>query len=140
MNIHKELIEEYAKDWMETDKPWNKWECKGQHHSQWNPLTTHPQWDASTQYRRREPKIIQIGSMEVPEPVREGLRLDECYYLPSLFANNPYEIHWWRNTPQCKRLLANGLLHRTKENAIAHAKALLQFTQEGDTKWIRRIP
>ena len=52
---HAELMMMYAQDAMETDTPWERWEyapevCQGK----WFPITWHPGWAQSNEYRRRE--------------------------------------------------------------------------------------
>jgi len=128
INPHAALMLEYAKDWAETDRPWERWQL--QHSTgEWHTFTKylgHPRWDKHTQYRRK-PKVITINGHEVPEPYRGALLDDVTYYVahidsPCLFTE----------TAACTQFAedchARGLMHTTKEAAIAHAKALLSFT------------
>jgi hypothetical protein len=77
------------------------------------------------------PRLITINGFEVPEPVREPLKMGERYWVASV-------------TPDCSLCLActwtcdgfdrlwlrRGLIHLTPEAAKKHAKALLSFTRE----------
>lgn len=128
INPHAALMLEYAKDWAETDRPWERWQLQ-QSTGAWYTFTKyqgHPRWDKHTQYRRK-PKVITINGHEVPEPYRGALLDDVDYYVPSL--DNKYG---WLYAPgdasSSEDAKAKGLMHTTKEAAIAHAKALLSFT------------
>lgn len=56
---HAELMLEYAKDAMETDKPWERWEFNN---GAWNCLFKHPSWAEEIEYRRKpkpyEPTLL----------------------------------------------------------------------------------
>lgn len=63
---HAELMLEYAKDAMETDKPWERWEFKISENVGWQSFTEHcttgPSWDTNYEYRRKpkpyEPTLL----------------------------------------------------------------------------------
>lgn len=76
-HIHAAVMAEYAKDALETDKPWERWEfsCDDQ---EYVSLDTHPSWLKYTKYRRK-PKVILINGYEVPEPCRTPLKYGEAY-------------------------------------------------------------
>ena len=53
MNIHADAMIEYAKDWAETDEPWERWEYRFLGTNTWGILATHPSWAANLEYRRK---------------------------------------------------------------------------------------
>jgi hypothetical protein len=50
---HAELMAEYAKDAMETDKPWERWEQRHECNGFWSQATNHPLWEDTFFYRRK---------------------------------------------------------------------------------------
>lgn len=52
-NIHADLILEYAKDWQETNKPWERWEFMSTATNDWEDIDCHPVWGPTTNYRRK---------------------------------------------------------------------------------------
>ena len=89
--------------WVESQ---NDWECFGR----------------SREYRIK-PKTIKVNGFDVPEPIKGSL--PSIYYMPCLSSVDLYSwadniagtvdnIRWQR-----------GICHKTKEAAIAHARALL---------------
>ena len=76
-----------------------------------------------------KPKTININGHEVPEPMRVKLERDEKYFTPSLTDNNYYVKLGWDDVEWDNKALERGLVHTTKEGAIAHTKALLSLTE-----------
>lgn len=75
---------------------------------------------------RVKPKTLVINGHEVPEPVREPLNEGDVYYrvdVPSITCLT------WGNDSYDTEMLRRGLIHLTKEAAIAHTSALLSFTE-----------
>jgi hypothetical protein len=70
-------------------------------------------------------KTIGINGYEVPEPVREPLKRHEPYFTLNLFVTK----NVWSDDVADRRYLRKGLIHRTEEAAMLHAKALLNFTE-----------
>jgi hypothetical protein len=62
---HAELMAEYAKDAMETDEPWERWEHMGINTDIWRQCLDHPSWMPRKQYRRKpeppKPREWEIG-------------------------------------------------------------------------------
>ena len=117
----------YAQDAAETDKPWERWEFKGRDNG-FNGCLKHPEWHEHYEYRRK-PKTITVNGIEVPEPIREAPKMDEKFFfvdlsLPTLTAHHP-----WKDDAYDRAWLKKGLIHSTKEAALAHAKALLAPSQ-----------
>lgn len=50
-HIHAELMMEYAKDAMETDTPWKRWEFRNMK-GEWVSLMQHPAWQPGVEYRK----------------------------------------------------------------------------------------
>ena len=56
---HAALMAEYAKDAAETDKPWERWEYRGES-DKWQPLAyNNPSWNPSLEYRRK-PQPLEL--------------------------------------------------------------------------------
>lgn len=71
---------------------------------------------------------ININGFDVPEPIRSREDMDSAiYFIPLLHGNLNAKL-------QCtyiddgEKAIKLGIAHKTKEAAIAHAKALLSFT------------
>lgn len=127
-HIHAELMAQYAKDARETDAPWKRWEFKNKHESLWRNLSTNPGWHKDDEYRRK-PRTITINGREVPEPMREAPERGSVYYVVEVATGKMTRSDTWRGDDYDKRWLSRGLCHSTKEAAIAHAEALLSFTE-----------
>ena len=84
-------------------------------------------FDDST-HCRLKPSVITINGYEVPEPCREPLGEYERYWYPSC-GFSPVKISMWEGGIYDHTLLSQGLIHKTKEAAEAHADALLSFTK-----------
>jgi hypothetical protein len=130
-HIHAELMTEYAQDAMETDKPWERWECLDM--SRWVTLDYNPRWTSETQYRRKT-QTININGHEVPEPYRGEMQIGQPYYTPDLYncGTDYYDVYHdrqWENGIYDNVAMKNGLLHLTEDAAIKHAEALLSFTE-----------
>jgi len=119
---HAEVMMEYAKDAATMAEPWENWEF---HHPVlgWRNLGGNPDWDIDHEYRRKKSKVT-INGIEcvagVKEPVFDGL-----YYVASLTRSEYYLT--LRYTGAHKSYAERGLVHRTKEDAIAMSKAMLNF-------------
>lgn len=74
---------------------------------------------------RVKPKTILVNGFEVPEPMREAPNDGVKYFFPNLSYNGYFWSHEWENDGVDVRMLSRGLIHLTKEAAIAHAKAML---------------
>lgn len=122
---HAALMAEYAKDAAETDTPWERWEfSRGD--EEWLRPIKHPEWLAAFQYRRKPepPKTITVNGFEVPAPVAGPPAESELVWLavpsnPDFASRVRYVSEWDFNK------FERGLLHTTREAAVAHAKAML---------------
>ena len=125
-HIYAAAMAEYAKDALETDKPWERWEfshMRGEYHS----LHGHPEWVEDNEYRRK-PKVILINGHEVPEPCREPLKEGEEYWVLSL-VRGATSAHW-QDDGIDNRYLENGFVHLTRDAAEKHFNALKSFTAQ----------
>ena len=125
---HAESMLLYAQDAMETDKPWERWECSDDLVT-WSPLTTHPSWVDWLKYRRK-PRTIMINGIEVPEPVREKLNDGQRHWIVDITQDELVQLQHWVDDHLDARFLERGLIHLTEENARKHAEALLSFTRK----------
>lgn len=72
-------------------------------------------------------KMITIGDVSFPKPLTDKPSINTKYYYPSSYFHL-FDNGFWNNTElDCHRLKL-GMLHLTKENAIAHAKALIKLS------------
>ena len=125
-HIHAAAMAEYAKDALETDKPWERWEfchMRGEYQS----LHGHPEWVEDNEYRRK-PKVILINGYEVPEPQRVPLKDGEIYWTFT-FHGSVFNLHWFGDIDDYN-FLKNGVIHLTKEAAEKHFNALKSFTAQ----------
>lgn len=125
---HAESMLLYAQDATETDKPWERWECKDAVEG-WYSLTDHPVWGLYISYRRK-PQTILVNGIEVPEPVKQELLEHQTYYVVDITFPNLIQQQYWINDHLDVRFLERGLIHLTEENARKHAEALLSFTRK----------
>ena len=132
-HIHADLMLEYAKDALETDKPWLLWQYYILYTQGWcNCEGGHPSLDVLTKYRRK-PKTISINGHEVPEPLRTAPATLSLYYQPVLGRKELYLGPLvWDGGPYDQQQLERGILHTTKEGAIEHALALISQTRRNN--------
>ncbi len=126
---HWKEMAEYAKDAMETDRPWDRWEHNPPDFLHWHSCIDHPSWSEHSKYRRK-PRTININGFEVPEPVRVDLEDEQDYFLPDLSATLRTAQSRWGGDEMDAGWLKRGLIHLTREAAEAHARALLSFTSQ----------
>lgn len=127
---HADLMLQYAKDAMETDKPWERWEVRMAANVQPNAvferLSYHPGWHTSNEYRRK-PQTIKIGKWEFPKPIEQSLGYTDVYYYVNFNIKTaeftPFSDTWTNNGVDNDRLAGN-LCHLSKEAAQAHADVL----------------
>ena len=127
-HIHAELMAQYAEDARETETPWERWEITTADSRPWKTMREHPMWYPDNKYRRK-PRTITINGREVPEPMRDVPEFGQECYIVAMENQPPFEWVTWDNGEFDRRWLSRGLVHSTKEAAIAHAEALLSFTE-----------
>lgn len=127
---HAHLMALYAQDAAETDKPWLRWEYRLNDFQPWVPLGHNPNWSPSCDYRRKS-KTIKVNGFDVPEPLKE---ITDGATVWLAFCHHEEFADWYAYTPRSNWLhycLKRGLIHATKEAAVAHAKAMLGIDPEG---------
>lgn len=124
---HAESMKLYAQDAMETDRPWERWECSDNQEN-WVDFITHPVWLHDLYYRRK-PSTILINGIEVPKPVRVLDFRQDYFYVDTSVLDGVTETFWSGDDYDYQRAAA-GLIHLTEKNARKHAEALLSFTQK----------
>jgi hypothetical protein len=128
---HAKLAQEYWKE-AETDaEAWKNWEYQSQVTGEWRQCNSMPLFCSHYQYRRK-PRTIIINGHEVPEPLRVKPEIGSVYYVACVSSGSESWVcvKWFHDEIDNTRFDA-GMCHATKEAAIAHAKALLSFTQGG---------
>ena len=129
-HIHAAAMAEYAKDALETDMPWERWEISmTESGDEYRNLLGHPDWAVTRKYRRK-PKTILINGHEVPEPHRTPLKDGEVYWTLSLVRGTTSAQ--WQDDGIDNHYLKNGFIHLTKEAAEKHFNALKSFTAKDD--------
>lgn len=64
-HIHAALMAEYAKDALETETPWERWEYRGSEHALWEDLGGSPGWSRDCEYRRKPIALCQVEGRDV---------------------------------------------------------------------------
>ena len=125
-HVHAELMAEYAKDAAKSKEPWKDWEMTDSFDTtSWISCTGHPGWISVLNYRRK-PKTVTINGIVVSKGLTEA-NYDTLVYIPALHLHEKYIAIRFEDT--CQRSLERGLVHATKEDAIAMAAALLACIQ-----------
>ena len=124
-HIHAQAMMEYAKDAMETSKPWERWEFS-QNGRYFMSMGSHPTWYDEIKYRRKQ-KVILINGYEVPEPQRVPLKDGEEYW--TLTLSRVIRLRWF-NDEDDRDFLKRGIVHLTKEAAEKHREAITSFTMK----------
>ena len=80
---------------------------------------------------RLKPQLV-IGDQSVPLPEREVPAKGTTYFTPSLYAQTYFTEYCWAVETLDLRWLERGLVHLTKEAAIAHGEALVALSKKKD--------
>ena len=121
---------EYAKDWAETDTPWERWEYRRLGDKEWVTLEGHPIWFAHGEYRRK-PRTININGYEVPEPLRAFPDNHDDVYMVGVIHRTAVRVPpHFRGARPHRLALEAGLVHSTRAAAELHAQALRSFTKQ----------
>lgn len=73
-------------------------------------------------------EMITVGDVSFPKPESTAPEVGTKYYIPYLDSGEPYIYFIWHGIDLDLRMLKSGVVHLTKENAIAHAKALIKLS------------
>ena len=129
-HIHAAAMAEYAKDALETDMPWERWEFSlAESGDEYRNLLGHPEWAVTRKYRRK-PKVILINGYEVPEPCREPLRSGQKFWIVNPFKGPQWFT--WDGSKEDFHALKNGFVLLTEEAAEKHFNALTSFTAKSE--------
>ena len=92
----------------------------------WRHHADDPDWTQADDWRIR-PRTIRIGEIDVQEPVRSvtSMTYGGKYWTFSILEDDFVTDFIWENDKSDLSMLKAGLVHLTKEAAIAHAKALI---------------
>ena len=123
---HAELMLQYAQDAAETDKPWERWEWKGE--GGWYPLSSEFAFSIHYEYRRK-PKTLTY-TVTIPEPLREEPEAGTDFFLAVPHSERLHYTFRWEGAEVTRLWLKSGLCFATKEDAIAAAKAMLPIKGE----------
>ena len=131
---HAELMMEYAKIAQTTDEPWTHFELRQNDSCVWEAIHLPVCFYSHMEYRLKPepPKTIRIGEYDVPEPVREPLEKDTEYWIAHFSLEELANRFKWYSDKFDNRVLKNGLIHLTKEDAVIHAKALMSLTKAAE--------
>lgn len=123
-HVHAELMAEYAKDAAKSTEPWKGWEITDSFEpTSWVSCVCNPGWNLGSNYRRK-PKTVTINGIVVNKGLTKA-NYDTLVYIPALHLHEKYIAIRFEDTYQ--RSLERGLVHATKEDAIAMADAMLAF-------------
>ena len=114
----------------EKGSDYTKWEFRHEDAISWFDCTCEPIWNATIKYRLKPIETILVNGVEVVRGETKSPELGTKYYTPSVTSLNFYKYYIWDNSCFDNRVLGHGLVHLTKENAIAHAKAMLGIKDE----------
>lgn len=83
--------------------------------------------DGDHQFRLAQ-EIIRIGDVSFPKPYQGEMEYGTVYYYPMLGYKAMYKDTAWTGDEYDELVMSRGMLHLSKENAIAHAKALIRLS------------
>lgn len=104
--------------------------------SEWEPLmnaniTTHTlglflkdQWDGGYEFRLK-PRTVTVNGREIAAGAKKPPRSKTTCYLPQLYLDGLVSSFTWSGSISNISAMKKGLVHLDRENAIAHAKAML---------------
>ncbi len=78
--------------------------------------------------------IKTVNGFEIAAPESKPLEEDTTYFLPELQLQNLFMENDWCDSSFDNLMLKRGLVHLTKENAIAHAKAMIGIDPNEEEK------
>ena len=81
----------------------------------------------SVQFRLAQ-ETITVGDVSFPKPYQGQMEQHQIYYYAIMDFTSLFDSKVWENDTADLSLMKKGLVHLTKENAIAHAKALIKLS------------
>lgn len=85
-------------------------------------------WYFDKQFRIK-PKQININGNLINAPIKDKLKSGDDYWFVNILTYAKVYESVWENDSIDNSRLDRGLIHLTKEDALAHANALLSFTE-----------
>lgn len=79
---------------------------------------------------RIKPRTIRIGTFDVPAPCDGSLGVGEKYWCVDLTCPDGFRKSVWGGCGTDHFRRVSGVIHKTQEAAVIHAKALLSFTKQ----------
>lgn len=79
------------------------------------------------QFRVRQERIT-IGNVSFPKPETKAPKEGQGYFMPDPTTAKLCFCSQWHNVKVDEQRLERGVVHLTEENAIAHAKALIELS------------
>ncbi|ANB90837.1 hypothetical protein MOVS_01205 [Moraxella ovis] len=73
-------------------------------------------------------EMITAGDVSFPKPESEPLKDGDKYWVADLTVIHYALASQWVGDKLDKLALSRGILHKSKENAVAHAKALIELS------------
>ncbi len=74
---------------------------------------------------RIAPETIIVNGFEIEAPLKEAPEIDDVFYFADATSMFFYDRCIWNDSPFCKNALSRGICHKTRDAAIAHAKAMI---------------
>lgn len=131
-HIHATLMLQYAQDAAETETPWERWEWRAGSNMPFEACANNPAWAPEHAYRRK-PQTITVNGFEVPAPVKEAAEHQLLWAADPAHSAWAFSMAYRLAHSEHVRQFRRGLLHTTKEAAVAHAKAMLGIDPKGET-------
>lgn len=79
-------------------------------------------------YLIRKPDAIQIGGIHVPKPLMTPPPIGMQYWRVAIDDSALVDAFTWNGDRYDKLMLKRSIIHLTEDNALAHAKALIQVS------------
>lgn len=142
-HVHAHLMELYALDAQETDKPWERWQIKSKYHEDWVNARHAISFSAENEYRRRRYMLVDTPEYQVPMPLTwqdltklTNTQNDEfSVFLPSIVNGSPRAEALILTAKRINECYSNSCtigdhflelgIHANDEDALAHAKWIL---------------
>lgn len=77
---------------------------------------------------RMTSEMVAVGGVSFPKPELKPLEDGDKYWVADPMAINHAILGLWTDSELDKLALSKGLLHKSRESAIAHAKALIELS------------
>ena len=103
---------------------WQEWQ-NGNDYSSWMNPPTAGNWQV-----RLIPKTMLFNRQQLPVPMETTPEEGTIVYVPAPSLDQKYTFMVWRNSSWQEKILAQGLVHSTKEAAIEWANAMIPFNNK----------